>query len=198
MLVSSAVPNEGKTTTVANLSITMALGGSRVLLVDADLRRGGVNELFKIGADPGFSDVLTSRVHWRDAVQETSTKGLHVLPRGEALDQTSELFLSPLADEVVKEMGEEYDYVIFDSAPVLVADDTASFAPKADTVLFVVRMSSTMARLTAKALDILYERQVNVGGVILNRSSTNLKEYTYYNYASYYSVSGQKAKALPA
>lgn len=198
VLVSSAVPNEGKTTTVANLSITMALGGSRVLLVDADLRRGGVNELFKISADPGFSDVLTSRVHWRDAVQETSTKGLHVLPRGEALDQTSELFLSPLADEVVKEMGEEYDYVIFDSAPVLVADDTASFAPKADTVLFVVRMSSTMARLTAKALDILYERQVNVGGVILNRSSTNLKEYTYYNYASYYSVSGQKAKALPA
>lgn len=198
VLVSSAVPNEGKTTTVANLSITMALGGSRVLLVDADLRRGGVNELFKIGADPGFSDVLTSRVHWRDAVQETATKGLHVLPRGEALDQTSELFLSPLADEVVKEMGEEYDYVIFDSAPVLVADDTASFAPKADTVLFVVRMSSTMARLTAKALDILYERQVNVGGVILNRSSTNLKEYTYYNYASYYSVTAQKAKALPA
>ncbi len=192
ILVTSAVPNEGKTTTVTNMAVTMALGGARVLLVDADLRRGGVNELFKISAEPGLSDVLTAKAHWRDAVHDTTTKGLHVLPRGEALDQTSELFLSPLAAEIIKEMGEEYDYVIFDSAPVLVADDTASFAPKVDTVLFVVRMSSTMARLSAKALDLLYERQVNVGGIILNRSSTNLKEYTYYNYASYYTVSAQK------
>jgi Mrp family chromosome partitioning ATPase len=115
-----------------------------------------------------------------------------VLTRGQALNQTSELFLSPLSSEVLKEMAAEYDYVIFDSAPVLVADDTASFAPKVDTVLFVVRMSSTMARLSAKALDLLYERQVNVGGVILNRSSTNLKEYTYYNYASYYTVGAPK------
>ena len=138
--------------------------------------------------------MLTRKLHWRDAVLETGTKGLHVLARGEALDQTSELFLTPFSDEILKEMGEEYDYVIFDSAPVLVADDTASFAPKVDTVLFVVRMSSTMARLSAKALDLLYERQVSVGGVILNRASTNLKEYTYYNYASYYSVGAKKNK----
>jgi Mrp family chromosome partitioning ATPase len=64
-----------------------------------------------------------------------------------------------------------------------------------DTVLFIVRMSSTMARLTAKALDTLYDRQVNVGGIILNRASTNLKEYTYYNYASYYSISARKQQA---
>ncbi len=192
ILVTSAVPNEGKTTTVANMAISIASGGARVLLADADLRRGGLNELFKASVSPGFSDVLTSRLHWRDAVQETSTKGLHLLPRGEALDQTSELFLSPLSDEILKEMSAEYDYVIFDSAPVLVADDTASFAPKIEAVLFVVRMSSTMARLSAKALDQLYERQVNVAGVILNRASTNLKEYTYYNYASYYSISKSK------
>jgi succinoglycan biosynthesis transport protein ExoP len=194
ILVTSAVPNEGKTTTVANMAVTMALGGARVLLVDADLRRGGINELFKLPTGPGFSDVLGSRIHWRDAVQDTTTRGLHVLTRGDAVDQASEMFLSPQANEVLKEMGEEYDYVIFDSAPVLVADDTSSFAPKVDTVLFVVRMSSTMARLSAKALDLLYERQVNVGGVILNRSSTNLKEYTYYNYASYYSVGAHKGE----
>ncbi|MEI6535283.1 MAG: CpsD/CapB family tyrosine-protein kinase, partial [Verrucomicrobiaceae bacterium] len=192
ILITSAVPNEGKTTTVANLSVTLALGGSRVLLADADLRRGGVNELFKAASTPGLAEVLTSKIHWRDAIQQTSTKGLHILPRGEALDQTSELFLAPLADEVLKEMGEEYDYIIIDSAPLLVADDTASFAPKVDAVFFVVRMSSTMARLSAKALDLLYNRQVNVAGVILNRSSTNLKEYTYYNYASYYSITAQK------
>lgn len=186
ILVTSAVPNEGKTTCVSNLAITMALAGSRVLLADCDLRRGGVNELFKSPVSPGLSEILRGKTHWRDAVQETSTRNLDLLARGEVLDQTSELLLSKTADEMLKEMADEYDYVIFDSAPVLVADDTASFAPKADTVLFVVRMSSTMARLTGKALDLLYERQVNVGGVILNRSSTNLKEYTYYNYASYY------------
>ena len=88
ILFTSAVPNEGKTTTVANLAVTMALGGARVLLADADLRRGGVNELFKVPASPGFAEVLTSKLHWRDAVLETSTKNLHILPRGEALDQT--------------------------------------------------------------------------------------------------------------
>jgi succinoglycan biosynthesis transport protein ExoP len=186
ILVTSAVPNEGKTTVTSNLAVTMALSGSRVLLADCDLRRGGVNELFKLPVTPGLSEVLKGNLHWRDAVQETGVRKLDFLARGEVFDQTSEMLLSQTAEEMLKEMAEEYDYVIFDSAPVLVADDTASFAPKLDTVLFVVRMSSTMARLSGKALDLLYERQVNVGGVILNRSSSNLKEYTYYNYASYY------------
>jgi polysaccharide biosynthesis transport protein len=186
ILVTSAVPNEGKTTVTSNMAITMALAGARVLLVDCDLRRGGVSELFKLPVSPGLSEVLRGKTHWRDAVQETSTRYLDLLARGEVFDQTSEMLLSRTAEEMLKEMAEEYDYVIFDSAPVLVADDTGSFAPKLDCVLFVVRMSSTMARLSGKALDLLYDRQVNVGGVILNRSSSSLKEYTYYNYASYY------------
>jgi succinoglycan biosynthesis transport protein ExoP len=186
ILCTSAVPNEGKTTVTSNLAVTMALAGARVLLADCDLRRGGVSELFKLPATPGLSEALRGKLHWRDAVQETSIRNLDLLARGDVFDQTSEMLLSKTAEEMLKEMGDEYDYVIFDTAPVLVADDTASFAPKLDTVLFIVRMSSTMARLTGKALDLLYERQVNVGGVILNRSSSNLKEYTYYNYASYY------------
>ncbi|MCE2839542.1 MAG: polysaccharide biosynthesis tyrosine autokinase [Cyanobium sp. 49614_E6] len=201
ILCTSAVPNEGKTTVTSNLAVTMALAGARVLLADCDLRRGGVSELFKLPATPGLSEALRGKLHWRDAVQETSIRNLDLLARGDVFDQTSEMLLSKTAEEMLKEMGDEYDYVIFDSAPVLVADDTASFAPKLDTVLFIVRMSSTMARLTGKALDLLYERQVNVGGVILNRSSSNLKEYTYYNYASYYYApaksSPQPAAAAP-
>ena len=186
ILITSAVPNEGKTTVTSNLAITMALAGSRVLLADCDLRRGGVSELFKLPTTPGLSEALRGSIHWRDAVQETGVRNLDLLARGDVFDQTSEMLLSRTADEMLKEMADEYDYVIFDSAPVLVADDTGSFAPKLDTVLFVVRMSSTMARLSGKAMDLLYDRQVNVGGVILNRSSSSLKEYTYYNYASYY------------
>jgi capsular exopolysaccharide synthesis family protein len=186
ILVTSAVPNEGKTTVTSNLAVTMALAGARVLLADCDLRRGGVSELFKLPSSPGLSEALRGKISWRDAVQETSTRNLDLIARGDVFDQTSEMLLSKTAEEMLGEMAEEYDYVIFDSAPVLVADDTASFAPKLDSVLFVVRMSSTMARLSGKALDLLYERQVNIGGVILNRSNSNLKEYTYYNYASYY------------
>jgi succinoglycan biosynthesis transport protein ExoP len=201
ILCTSAVPNEGKTTVTSNLAVTMALAGARVLLADCDLRRGGVSELFKLPSTPGLSEALRGKLHWRDAVQETSTRNLDLLARGDVFDQTSEMLLSKTAEEMLKEMADEYDYVIFDSAPVLVADDTASFAPKLDTVLFIVRMSSTMARLTGKALDLLYERQVNIGGVILNRSSSNLKEYTYYNYASYYyapvKTSPQPAAAAP-
>lgn len=202
ILCTSAVPNEGKTTVTSNLAVTMALAGARVLLADCDLRRGGVSELFKLPATPGLSEALRGKLHWRDAVQETGIRNLDLLARGDVFDQTSEMLLSKTAEEMLKEMGDEYDYVIFDSAPVLVADDTASFAPKLDSVLFIVRMSSTMARLTGKALDLLYERQVNVGGVILNRSSSNLKEYTYYNYASYYYAPAkgtpQPAAAAPA
>ena len=194
ILITSAVPNEGKTTITANLAITMALSGARVLLADCDLRRGGINELFKVPVKPGLSDALRGNLDWRDAVQETGTRNLDLMARGDIYDQTSEMLLAKNAQEMLKEMAEEYDYVIFDSAPVLVADDTASFAPKLDAVLFVVRLSSTMARLSGKALDLLYDRQVNVGGVILNRSSSNLKEYTYYNYASYYYT----PKATPA
>jgi polysaccharide biosynthesis transport protein len=194
ILVTSAVPNEGKTTVTSNLAITIAHSGARVLLVDCDLRRGGVSELFKLAVSPGLSEVLRGRLPWRSAIQKTDTPSLDIIARGEVFDQTSEMLLSKTAQEVLKEATGEYDYVIFDSAPVLVADDTGSFAPKIDTVLFVVRMSSTMARLSAKALDILYDRQVNVGGVILNRSNTSLKEYTYYNYASYYST---KPEAQP-
>jgi len=200
IMVTSAVPNEGKTTITSNLAITMALAGARVLLADCDLRRGGVSELFKLPSSPGLSDVLRGKSHWRDAVQETSTRNLDLLARGDVFDQTSEMLLSKTAEEMLHEMAGEYDYVMFDSAPVLVADDTGSFAPKMDTVLFVVRMSSTMARLSAKALDLLYDRQVNVGGVILNRSSSSLKEYTYYNYASYYYTpkTGEERAASPA
>ncbi|MDZ4404684.1 polysaccharide biosynthesis tyrosine autokinase [Prosthecobacter sp.] len=198
ILITSAVPNEGKTTVTSNLAVTMALAGARVLLADCDLRRGGVSELFKLPSSPGLSEALRGKLHWRDAVQETSTRNLDLLARGDVFDQTSEMLLSKTAEEMLREMSEEYDYVIFDSAPVLVADDTASFAPKLDSVLFVVRMSSTMARLSGKALDLLYERQVNIGGVILNRSSSNLKEYTYYNYASYYYAPAKTTPQPPA
>jgi polysaccharide biosynthesis transport protein len=187
-LVTSAVPSEGKSTVSANLAITMALSGARTLLIDCDLRRGALREAFGIASKIGFSEVLKQEVNWREVVVPTAVSTLFVLPRGKTLGQPSEHLLRESTEVILKEIYQHYDYVIIDSSPVLAADDTTSLAPKIDATLFVVRLSYTSARLTKKALELLYGRQVNIPGVILNFVDTSLPEYYYYQYSEYYST----------
>jgi capsular exopolysaccharide synthesis family protein len=188
LLVTSAVPNEGKSTVSANLAITMALSGARTLLIDGDLRRGALRETFGISSKVGFSEVLKQEVNWREVVVPTSYPNLFILPRGKTLSQPSEHLLRDSTDALLKDIYNYYDYMIIDSSPVLAADDTTSLAPKIDATLFVVRLSYTSARLIKKSLDLLYGRQVNVPGVILNCVDTSLPEYYYYQYSEYYNT----------
>src|SRR5437667_2265760 len=187
-LVTSAVPSEGKSTLSANLAITMALSGARTLLIDCDLRRGALRETFGISSKIGFSEVLKQEVNWREVVVPTAYETLFVLPRRKTLSQPSEHLLRDSTEALLKEMYQHYDYIIIDSSPVLAADDTTSLAPKIDATIFVVRLSYTSARLTKKALELLYGRQVNIPGVILNFVDTSLPEYYYYQYSEYYST----------
>jgi len=187
-LVTSAVPSEGKSTLSANLAITMALSGARTLLIDCDLRRGALREAFGISSKIGFSEVLKQEVNWREVVVPTAYETLFVLPRGKTLSQPSEHLLRDSTEALLKEIYQHYDYIIIDSSPVLAADDTTSLAPKIDATIFVVRLSYTSARLTKKALELLYGRQVNIPGVILNFVDTSLPEYYYYQYSEYYST----------
>ncbi len=187
-LVTSAVPSEGKSTVSANLAITMALSGARTLLIDCDLRRGALRETFGISSKIGFSEVLKQEVNWREVVVPTAYETLFVLPRGKTLSQPSEHLLRDSTEALLKEIYQHYDYIIIDSSPVLAADDTTSLAPKIDATIFVVRLSYTSARLTKKALELLYGRQVNIPGVILNFVDTSLPEYYYYQYSEYYST----------
>src|SRR5213595_956311 len=189
MLVTSSVPNEGKSTISSNLAITMALSGPRTLLIDGDLRRGALREAFGISSKIGFSEVLKQEVNWREVVVPTAYETLFVLPRGKTLSQPSEHLLRESTEALLKEIYQHYDYIIIDSSPVLAADDTTSLAPKIDATIFIVRLSYTSARLTKKALELLYNRQVNVPGVILNYVDTSLPEYYYYQYAEYYTGS---------
>jgi succinoglycan biosynthesis transport protein ExoP len=188
LLVTSAVPNEGKSTVSANLAITMALSGARTLLVDADLRRGALRETFGVSSRIGFSEVLKQEVNWMEVVVPTAYPGLFLLPRGRTLSQPSEHLLRDSTDAFLREIYANYDYVIIDSSPVLAADDTTSLAPKIDATLFVVRVAYTSARLVKKGLELLYGRQVNVPGVILNFVDTSLPEYYYYQYSEYYNL----------
>ncbi|HMG06512.1 MAG TPA: polysaccharide biosynthesis tyrosine autokinase [Chthoniobacterales bacterium] len=188
LLITSSVPNEGKSTISSNLAITMALSGARTLLIDGDLRRGALREAFGVSSKIGFAEVLKQEVNWQEVVVPTAYPSLFLLPRGATLGQPSEHLLRDSTDRLLKEMYSHYDYIIIDSSPVLAADDSTSLAPKIDATLFVVRLSYTSARLTRKSLELLYNRQVNVSGVILNYVDTSLPEYYYYQYSEYYNT----------
>ena len=189
MLITSAIPSEGKTTTAANLAITMATAGAKTLCVDCDLRRGSLQKNFEIKNGLGVGEILTGEIPWSDTVVPTKTPNLYFIGRGKP-PQTSEFLLSSITPQFLKEIRDAYDYVIIDSAPIMVADDTTSLAPFVDTCIFVVKLSLTSARLVAQSLDQLYDRQVNIGGVVLNQTNGHLRDYNYYNYYSYYSTHG--------
>jgi len=199
LLVTSAVPNEGKSTVSANLAITMALSGARTLLIDCDLRRGALREAFGIPSKIGFSEVLKQEVNWSEVVVPTNYPNLFIIPRGRTLSQPSEHLLRDSTDAILREIYQSYDYIIIDSSPVLAADDTTSLAPKIDATLFVVRLGYTSARLIRKSLELLYGRQVNVPGIILNFVDTSLPEYYYYQYSEYYNLptSSSEDQSLP-
>jgi polysaccharide biosynthesis transport protein len=186
MLVTSGIPGDGKSMTTANLAITMALGGSRVLLIDADLRKGLLHKRFGLEATQGFTEVITGQVHWEKTLLQTSTENLTLLPRGDTCRNPAELFLKSSTHALIKEFAAKYDYVIFDTAPVMAADDVTSLAPHVEGVLFVIRANYTSARIARAALQLLYQREVDVLGLVFNGVQTNTSDYYYYRYKDYY------------
>jgi capsular exopolysaccharide synthesis family protein len=186
IVVTSAVPLEGKSTVSSNLALTLALSGSRVLLIDADLRRAGLDRLFDVPNDLGFADVLDQRASASDLIHSTKTPNLWLLPAGSATMNPGELFLAPSCDIFLAKIRSQYDYIIFDSAPVLATDDTANLAPKINAVLFVVRADYTSARNAREALQQLRQRQATILGLVFNRSIATYSGGYYYRYNKYY------------
>ena len=195
-LITSAVPNEGKSTVAMNFAITMAMFDVRVLLVDGDMRRGELHAAFDLPNGPGFGDVLNGDCALHKAAQQTRIPGLSLLSRGTTVMNPGELFLSKDADRFLKAAASQYDYIILDSAPVTAADDTSCLAPKVDAVLFVFRFAASSIRVSGKALDTLRERQVNVLGIVCNDVDESLQDYYYYRYSEYYGA--QKKEAVRA
>lgn len=189
LAITSAIPGEGKSTIALNLAVTMAFAGSRVLLVDADMRKGVLHEDLGVPSSPGLSEVLGQQAGWRDTLRRTSYVGLDFLPRGKTSLNVGELLISPVASTLIREVKEAYDYVVFDTPPVLAADDTPSLSPKVDGAIMVMRASYTSSRMTRSSLDILYHRQVNLLGLVFNFIDTNLPDYYHYQYyRSYYNT----------
>ena len=196
IVITSATPAEGKTTIAANLAITLARPGARVLLVDGDLRRATIHQLFGVASTPGLAEILEQKTNYHEAIVPTKIPTLFLLPAGEASVNPGELFLAPSLDLFLTKVRSEYDYIILDSAPVMAADDTSALAPKLDAVIFVVRGDYTSARLARESVATLQDRQANVLGVVFNRAVTsradNYGSYRYNDY--YYRKPGSKRK----
>jgi len=187
LLITSSVPSEGKSLTSSNLAIAIANTGSKVLLVDADLRKGVLHTRFGVSPEPGLSDSLIQGLNWTEAVRPTKIPNLFILPRGGYTQNSSELFVTEVARKFLTETGAAYDYVILDTAPVMAADDVTSLAPHLDGVLFVLRAEYTSARVARAALELLYQRNVRVLGLVFNAVRPSSGDYYYYHkYKDYY------------
>jgi capsular exopolysaccharide synthesis family protein len=187
LLITSSVPSEGKSLTSSNLAIAIANTGSKVLLVDADLRKGVLHTRFGVSPEPGLSEALIQGLNWVEAVRPTKIPNLSILPRGAYTQNSSELFITEVARKFLTETSGGYDYVIMDTAPVMAADDVSSLAPHLDGVLFVLRAEYTSARVARAALELLYQRNVRVLGLVFNAVRPSSGDYYYYHkYKDYY------------
>jgi polysaccharide biosynthesis transport protein len=196
LVIASSIPEEGKSTVALYLAATMAMGNSRVLLIDADMRRGSLHEFFGAASGPGLAEVLNREIPHAKAIVQTGLRNLALVPAGKAKRNPGELVLSSEWDDFLAEAREQFDYVLVDTPPVLAADDAGALAPKVDGVLLVVRGSYTSARMVRGTLDALRRRHVHVIGLILNRAISSRYERQYYGrYRAIYSWQPQEARA---
>jgi len=191
LLVTSAIPSDGKSMTSANLAIVLARAGSKVLLVDADLRRGVMHRRFHVEAEngrspKGFSEVLSETCKWTDVLIQTSTPNLTLIARGSTKHHPGDLFVSASKDNFLKDIAGKYDYIVFDTAPVMAADDVSNLAPYVDGVIMVVRANHTSGRVARAAREILARGKANILGVVFNSVRTHNSDYYYYHYKDYY------------
>ena len=184
IVVTSAGPGEGKSLFSANLSVSLAQAGQRVLHVDADMRRPRVHEIFEFSQEPGLSNLLVGDCKPSEAVRKvTGVPGLAVLPAGMIPPNPAELLGSKRFDEYFATLSEHFDYVIIDSPPVLAVADASILANTASGVVFVVGADQTSRHAARAAIDQLHAVQAHVIGAVLNR--VDLEHNPYY-YSTYY------------
>jgi len=187
ILITSSVPGEGKSTVAANLASTMAQGGSRVLLIDADLRKGKLHSLLGAQADPGFAEILAKKSVVDHVIQSTSQPNLSFIGRGSEGLNPGDLFLGEATKGILDHLRAKFDHIIIDTCPVFAADDATTLAPLVDGTLFVVRGKQTEAGMAREAMELLQQRQVKILGVVFNGVDTSSRKNYYYRYPQYYS-----------
>ncbi|MFI7029658.1 polysaccharide biosynthesis tyrosine autokinase [Microbispora rosea] len=190
LVVTSCLPGEGKSSTSANLAITMAQAGWRVVLVDADLRRPSVPRYLGIEGGTGLTDVLIERARLHDVIQTWGQPGLSVLPSGRIPPNPSELLGSRGMRSVLAQLTEEYDMVIIDAPPLLPVTDAAALGAICDGALLVVRHGRTRREQVLRAGELLSSINARLVGTVLN--FVPAKHGSYYGYGYGYDSAAQE------
>ncbi|MCA5893001.1 polysaccharide biosynthesis tyrosine autokinase [Isoptericola sp. NEAU-Y5] len=183
VLVTSSLPGEGKSTTAINLAITLADAGTRVVLVDGDLRRPSVSRYLGLEGSVGLTTALIGRVPLEAAVQPWGDTNLFVLPSGEVPPNPSELLGSAQMERLVAKLDEMYDVVVIDSAPLLPVTDSAVLARLTGGTILVIRAGEVHNAQVQQAIRALSTVGVGLHGVVLNGvAQSDASEYRYQYY----------------
>lgn len=181
ILVTSALPQEGKTTTSINTAIVLAQKGTRVLLIDADLRRPSIHKTLGMGPKTGLSNVLTGNATLQQAVVRSSIlPTLFVLTAGTPPPNPAELLASSNMKDILAELRSEYDHIIVDTPPTLSVTDAVVMSTRADAVVLVIRSGQTTKQALRRARDLLMQVNARVAGVLLNAVDLTSPDYYYY------------------
>jgi polysaccharide biosynthesis transport protein len=197
--VTSTQPLEGKTTTACNLAIALALGGARVMLIDADMRRPGLHRTMELPNEVGLSHILTGQARVREAVQRTSESNLFVMSAGHVPPNPSELLHSERMKQLIANLeAGPFDWIIMDTPPVLAVTDAVILAPYMSGLVFVIGAEMTRRAHAERAIQTIQGGKPNIIGAVLNRVDLNRNKYYYsryygYHYKSYYGNSSTPA-----
>jgi polysaccharide biosynthesis transport protein len=192
IMVTSARPQEGKTTTSINTAIVLAQKGVRVLLIDADLRRPSVHKTLGMGPRSGLSNVLTGSANVQQAISASPIlPNLWILPAGTPPPNPAELLASSNMKDLIDGLRDQYDHIVIDTPPTLSVTDAVVLSSRADATILVIRSGQTTKQALRRSRDILMQVNAHVAGVLLNAVDLTSPDYYYYyeyqgKYTHYY------------
>lgn len=187
LTVVSGGAGEGKSTTVFNLSVIFAQNDARVLLIDADLRRPSVHKILGVSNSVGLTNVLLGKTKLEDAIQTTPQKGLDVLPSGKLPSSAMGILNSPQMKELVEDVRKRYDFVFFDSPPIMGVSDASILTSMMDMTLLVIQYRKYPQAMTIRARQMIDKVGGNLLGVVMNNISISQDAYYYYYGGYHYS-----------
>lgn len=180
LIVTSANPDDGKTTTVANLAVVLGQQGKKVLVIGADLRKPTIQNLFAIHHSNGLTNVLLGQAKLMQCIQKTDIENVYLMASGPIPPNPAELLGNRVMDEVLLEAYNMFDMILIDTPPVLAVTDAQILANKCDGVILVVRSEQTEKDKMVKAKQILDKASGKLLGVVLNDKNEEKEQYGYY------------------